>query len=97
MSNANSQPLSETPFDTQCEILTELWLNYRDEEPVMPLFEYFDIGFPMAFAYNQGLIKLEPIAKEMVSNCWLGVIESFGHGQDTGFETLSDLTDNEYL
>lgn len=97
MSNANSQPLSETPFDTQCEILTEMWLNYRDEESVAELFEFFDIGFPLAFAHNQGLVKLEPVGKEMVSNCWAGVIESFGHEQDTGFETLSDLTEDEFI
>ena len=97
MSNANNQPLSETPFDTQCEILTEMWLNYRDEESVVELFDFFDMGFPMAFAHHEGLAKLEPVGKEMVIQCWAGVLEAFGHEQDTGFETLSDLTNEQYL
>ncbi len=82
-----------TPFDTQCEILSDLWLNYRDEESVVPLFEYFDIGFPMAFAHNQGLVKLEPVAMEMITQCWLGVLESFGHEQDTGFSDLGEMAE----
>lgn len=80
-----------TPFDTQCEILSDLWLNYRDEEDVIPLFEYFDMGFPMAFAHNQGLVKLEPVAITMISECWTGVLEAFGNEEDTGFTDLSEL------
>lgn len=80
-----------TPFDTQAEILSDLWLNYRDEESVEPLFEYFDMGFPMAFAHNQGIAKLEPIGMAMVSDCWTGVLEAFGHEEDTGFEDLAQV------
>jgi len=82
-----------TPFDTQCEILSDLWLNYRTEESVEPLFEYFDIGFPLAFAYNQGIIKLEPVAKSMIETTWAGVIDSFGHDEDPGFESLGELAE----
>jgi hypothetical protein len=82
-----------TPFDTQCEILSDLWLNYRTEESVELLFEYFDMGFPLAFAHNQGIVKLEPVAMEMITQCWLGVLESFGHEQDTGFADLSEIAE----
>lgn len=80
-----------TPFDKQCEILTDLWLNYRDDETVVDLFEYFDMGFPMAFAHNQVVAKLEPIGIAMVSDCWAGVLEAFGHDEDTGFDSLADI------
>ncbi len=97
MSNVDKTPLSNTPFDTQCEIITELWLNYRNEPDVVPLIEYFDMGFPLAYAYHEGLIKLESIGEVMIAQCWEGVLEAFGHEQDTGFETLSDLTNDEPL
>lgn len=80
-----------TPFDKQCEILTDLWLNYRTDEDVIPLFEYFDMGFPLAYAYHEGLIKLEPIGNVMISDAWSGVLEAFGHSEDTGFDSLSDI------
>jgi len=86
-----------TPFDTQCEILTELWLNYRDYEEVMPLFEFYDIGFPMAFAHHENFVTLKPVGESVVTQCWAGVLEAFGHEEDTGFETLADLTKDEYL
>lgn len=82
-----------TPFDTQCEILADLWLNYRDEEDVIPLFEYYDMGFPLAFAHNQGIAKLEPIAISMVSDCWTGVLEAFGHTEDTGLADIGELSE----
>jgi len=91
MSNVDNTPPSETPFDTQCEILTELWLNYRNEESVETLFEYFDMGFPLAYAYHEGLIKLEPVGKVMITQCWEGVLEAFGIEEDTSFEALEDL------
>jgi hypothetical protein len=82
-----------TPFDTQCEILADLWLNYRHEESVLDLFEYFDLGFPLAFAHNQGMVKLEPVAKTMVETAWAGVLEAFGHEEDTGFADLSEIAE----
>jgi hypothetical protein len=81
-----------TPFDTQCEILSDLWLNYRGDESADPLFEYFDMGFPMAFAHSQGIAKLEPIAISMIGECWIGVLEAFGHEEDTGFSNLEEVS-----
>ncbi len=85
-----------TPFDTQCEILADLWLNYRTEEEVIPLFEYFDMGFPLAFAHNQGIVKLEPVAIAMLGDCWNGVLQAFGHEEDTGFSDLGEMAEMQY-
>ena len=80
-----------TPFDKQCEILAKLWLDYRDEEDVQSLFEYFDMGFPLAYAYHEGLIKLEPIGQTMIAQAWEGVLESFSIDEDLGFDSLQDI------
>ena len=80
-----------TPFDTQCEIMSDLWLNYRTEEAFIPLFELFDMGFPLAFAYNQGMVTLNPVAKSFIQMTWAGTYEAFGHEEDTGFESVDDL------
>jgi len=82
-----------TPFETQCEILSDMWLNYRTDEAVSEMFEYFDLGFPLAYAYNESLIKLEPSAKVLIEDTFSAVVVAFGHEDDTGFETLSDLGD----
>ena len=82
-----------TPFDTQCDILAEVWLNYRDEESLETMFEYFDLGFPLAYAYTEGIIKLEPSAHVLVQDCWKAIHQALGHAEDTGFESLSDLGD----
>lgn len=95
MSNANNTPLSNTPFNTQCEILTDLWLNFRDDEEVQPLIAYYDIGFPLAFCQYEGLVTVNDSGKALISDCWLGVLDAFDVEEDTGFETLTDIVGEE--
>lgn len=79
-----------TPFDKQCEILTDMWLNYRDDENIEELFHYFDIGFPLAFAYHEQLATLTDTGMALISDCWIGVLEALGT-EDTGFDNLIDI------
>ncbi len=81
-----------TPLETQCKIITEMWLNHRNDDDIIPLIQYFDMGFPLAYAFHEGLIKLEPIGEVMISECWEGVLEAFGIDKDTGFETFKDIS-----
>ena len=80
-----------TPFDKQCEILTDLWLNFRYDENVVDLFEFYDIGFPLAFSHHEGLATLNDSGKALISDCWSGVLEAFSHYDDTGFDSLADI------
>jgi hypothetical protein len=51
------------------------------------------MGFPLAFAHNQGIVKLEPVAIAMLGDCWNGVLQAFGHEEDTGFSDLSEMAE----
>lgn len=80
-----------TPFDKICEILTDLWLNYREDEDAKDLFDYFDIGFPLAFANYEKLCELSDDGYAIVSATWWGVLDAFAITEDIGFETLFDI------
>jgi hypothetical protein len=46
-----------TNFETQCEILSDLWLNYRDNEQLEDFVEYNDLGLPLAYLIHADLAK----------------------------------------
>jgi hypothetical protein len=44
-------------YRTKCNILSDLWENYRDEEAFTDFIEYNDLGLPMAYMLKEGLIN----------------------------------------
>lgn len=46
-----------TPFSKRCEILSELWMNYRDNEEFEEFIEYNDLGLPMAHLIAENLVE----------------------------------------
>lgn len=82
-----------TPFDKQCEILCDLWLNFRNDSDLKELFDYFDLGFPLAFSHSEKLCELTEHGHAVVLASWAGILESFGITEDTGFESLLDIVD----
>lgn len=46
-----------TPFSKRCEILSELWMNYRDNETFEEFIEYNDLGLPMAHLIAENLVE----------------------------------------
>jgi len=67
-----------TTFDSKADILTDLWINYRTDEQFADFFEYSDIGLPLAYAYQGGLVELSPIAIKIVEETYSIFIESLG-------------------
>lgn len=44
-------------YQTKCNILADLWENYRDEETFDDFIEYNDLGLPMAYMLREGLVN----------------------------------------
>ena len=42
-----------TPFSDKCNVLAELWMDYREEEGFKEIMSYGDLGFPLAFAISE--------------------------------------------
>jgi len=85
-----------TPIESQVKILSELWVDYRDQEAFEALFEYADIAFPLAFAIDYGIVELTDKASAHVQeafNLFLLAVDA----EDIGFESVSDIliTDEE--
>jgi len=81
----------ETEFDNKCDILAELWLNYRDEVDFQDFVRYTDIGLPLSFMIAEGIVdNPTEAAKSFVSEAFDLFIAALGI-QDTGFENLNEV------
>jgi hypothetical protein len=82
-----------TPIETQAEILSQLWMDYRDEGYFAEFFQYADIGFPLAYVISKGIVKTTPEADNFISDTWemlLGLVAL----EDTGFEDLKEMLED---
>jgi hypothetical protein len=80
----------ETPFDTKCEILSDLWMDHRHQEDFEDFISYNDLGLPLAFLVNGELVTPSEMAKSMIDETYelfLATLEI----KDTGFDSLDDL------
>lgn len=80
----------ETTFADKCNILGELWIDYRDENDLQEFVTYNDMGLPLAFAVAEQLVSPAPRAKEMIEETFQMLLTSL-EVEDNGFTTFDDL------
>lgn len=44
-------------YQTKCTILSDLFINYREQKEFAEFIEYNDIGLPLAYALAEGLVS----------------------------------------
>ena len=74
-------------------ILSELWLSYRKDEEFADFVEYNDIGLPIAYALDNGIVESTSLAETFISETFDLLVGALGI-EDTGFETLDELFDS---
>jgi len=65
----------EAPFDTKCAKLSEVWIDHRDTDVFQGLFEYADLGFPLAHAINIGMVEASPSAISLITETYKLLLE----------------------
>jgi len=50
-------------FNDKVKILSDLWMNYRDDEEFEDFCDYNDIGLPLAYFVSSNLVTLSDIAE----------------------------------
>lgn len=79
-----------TSFETRVSILAELWLDYRQDEEFKDFIEYNDMGLPMAYFIQEGMVDPKPVAKQFIDETFELLLAGL-EIEDTGFESLTDL------
>ena len=80
-----------TTFDNKCEILSDVWLNYRNDDEFVEFIEYNDLGLPFAYGHSSGLITLTDMSRSMIIETFDNLISLLGIIEDVGFESIGDM------
>ena len=84
-----------TDFSYKCEILADLWLNYRDDEQFSDYVSYNDLGLPLSYAVANGIIEANSIVEGFVEEAFDLLLAGVGIEEDTGFTYLDEILGNE--
>lgn len=83
---------NKTPLNAKCEILADLWLNYRDEVDFEEFIKYNDLGLPLAYAISSGIVLITDKAVSFIEETFDLLLAGL-EIEDLGFETLDDVLD----
>jgi hypothetical protein len=80
----------KTSFETQCDILAQLWIEHRQDEDFKDFVEYNDLGLPLAYFISEGVALPTPLAETYVGETFDLLLFALDV-EDTGFELLADI------
>jgi hypothetical protein len=80
-----------TPFETQAQILADLWMDYREDAEFKDFIEYNDLGLPLAYAISSGIVDPSVLAKQYIEETFSLLLGALKIEEDTGFESLDDM------
>jgi len=81
---------TSTPFSNKCDILGDLWIEYKNDTEFADFIEYNDLGLPLAYAISNGIVESTPLAEGFITETFDLFISGL-ELEDTGFETLDDI------
>ena len=79
-----------TDFSDMCDILGELYSNYKEDKNFKDFIEFNDLGLPLAYLTSENLCEPSDDGVRYITETW----ELFLAGlkmPDNGFETLEQL------
>ena len=82
--------MTETTFQNKCNVLSELWMNYRHDDNFTDFISYNDLGLPLAYILSSGIANATEASERFVGETFNLLLSSL-EVDDTGFETLDDI------
>lgn len=79
-----------TDFSAKTSILADLWMDYRDDENFKEFIEYNDLGLPIAYAIDNGIVDVSPMAEQFLNESFRLLLAALGL-EDEGFDNINDL------
>jgi hypothetical protein len=80
-----------TNFETKCAILSDLWLNYKDEAELRDFVEYNDLGLPLAYLIHTNLVTINESGIPYIDETFNLLCEGVGVDLDGEYESLNEL------
>ena len=80
-----------TTFENQCVILAELWLDYRYADDFTDFIAYNDLGLPLAYAIDSGVVDSTDKAMNFVQETFDNLLETLGIDEEFDFYSFGDV------
>jgi len=80
-----------TTFENKCAILSDLWLNYKDNEELQDFVEYNDLGLPLAYLIHTNLVSVNESGISYVDETFNLLCTGLGVDLDEEYESLNEL------
>jgi hypothetical protein len=80
-----------TKFETICSILSELWINYKEDKDFSEFIQYNDLGLPLAFMLDSEIVEPKDLAFQYVLETWQIFLSALNIDKDMGWNSLDDL------
>lgn len=81
---------TNTPYSKRCEILSQMWVKYAQEEALQDFFSYNDLGLVLAFSIHEDIVLSTTMAENYVNETWDLLMEALKI-EDTGFTDIDDV------
>lgn len=79
------------PYSKKCLILSDFWLNYKDEEDFDDFVAYNDIGLPLAFMIAEDIVVSNPVAEVYVNEAWELLCSALNVDSKQDYDSLEDM------
>ncbi len=80
-----------TNFETKCAILSDLWLNYKDNEQLQDFVEYNDLGLPLAYLLHTKLVTVTDEGIPYIDETFNLLCTGLDVDMDGEYESLNEL------
>jgi hypothetical protein len=80
-------------FSNKITILSELWMNYRDEDELKDFIEYNDLGLPLAYFLMNEIVLPTEQSEVYINETYNLLVASLGVGDDA-WESLDEMLAN---
>jgi hypothetical protein len=81
----------KTPFTDKCDILSDVWMNYRDTHLFATFVEHYDLGMPLSHFLSESIVLPTPLAEKYVNETWEKFIEHLGIEEQEDFPAGHDV------
>lgn len=78
-------------FSDKCQVLADLWYNYRGDEQFEDFIEYNDIGLPLAYLITEGIANATEIASKYIDETYALLVEALGVSDKETYESLEQM------
>jgi hypothetical protein len=79
-----------TTQESKADILSELWLGYKNDQNFEDFFSYNDLGLPLAYAISNGIVKATETSNRFIDETFSLLLASL-EIEDEGYDGLDDI------